>query len=268
MPTDLRKVVTPEWVAAGLVGVLLIAVLASGAVASPGIPAASASATPTVRPSASSTMDPVVRNALLTALVVNQRLADRGASLEAVLKDDPSGSAIAAILRIVNTDVLTGQTAADRLMATSATARLGEDLATLYEDILTGNEATQGVSLQETATYVDRAEVLVKRFADLPGARRPDRRRADRPSVRPGRVRRPIVGHPEHPGVGDAGADGDPEAHEDAEADQDAIAESGAIRLATGVFLRYRPGAERHVRLGIGRLAARPGIRRPGGRHA
>ena len=168
MRSDLRGIVTPEWIAAALIGILAIAVLASSTVASPQAPAPSASASPTVRPSASSAMDPVVRNALLTALTVNERLADRGVALEAILDGKPTGTNIAGILRIVNTDVLTGRAAADRLVGTSSTATLGQDLSTLYEELLTGNAATLGVSLQETAAYVARAKVLIERFADLP----------------------------------------------------------------------------------------------------
>ena len=168
MRADPREIVSPEWLAAALVGLLAVTVLASGALASPGSPAPSASVAPTVRPSASPTMDPVIRNALLTALVINQRLTDRGGALEAEVDGDPSGSDIAAILRSVNTDVLIGKTAADRLLETDATAALGEDLAALYDDLRTGNEATLGVSIQNVATYVDRAQVVIEQFGVLP----------------------------------------------------------------------------------------------------
>ncbi len=168
MRADIRALLAPEWVAAVLIGVIAIAILASRTVASPPAVVPSASATASVRPTTSPTMDPIVRNALLSALVVNQRLADQGSDLESVLGGDPNGSDIADILRPMNTDVLTGQTAAERLIGSAATAALGKDLAALYDKIVTGNDATLGLSIQETKAYVDRARALVKRFADLP----------------------------------------------------------------------------------------------------
>ncbi len=168
MPTDLRTILTPERLAAVLIGVVAIVVLASQTVASPPAVVPSASATASIRPSASPTMDPVVANALLSALVVDQRLAGLGTDLEGLLDGDPSGSDIADILRPMNTVVLSGQTAAERLMGTATTAALGKDLAALYDDILSGNEETFGQSIRETKAYVDRAKALVKRFADLP----------------------------------------------------------------------------------------------------
>ena len=169
MRADIRTLLTPEWVAAALIGVVAIAVLASRTVASPPAVVPSASVTASVRPTTSPTMDPIVRNALLSALVVNKRLAGQGSDLESVLDGDPVGSDIADILRPMNTDVLAGQPAAERLIGSAATAVLSARISRPCTTRSSPGTRRPSASRSERRrAYVDRARALVKRFADLP----------------------------------------------------------------------------------------------------
>lgn len=114
-------------------------------------------------------MDPVIRNALATALIVNQSLARRGDALEAAIGADPPVAAdIAAVLRLVNADVTAGNDAADRLLLSDETAELATDLGEFYDAILARNAETLGTTIRNVDAYVAGGEAVLALLAGLP----------------------------------------------------------------------------------------------------
>ena len=82
-------------------------------------------------------MDPEIRRALATALIVNKSLATRAAALEATIAvTPPVAPDIADHLRSINADLTAGKQAADRLRLGDATAVLGADLSAFYDGVM------------------------------------------------------------------------------------------------------------------------------------
>jgi carbohydrate binding protein with CBM4/9 domain len=161
---------SPESIASALVGLLAVGVIAAQALAGMGGPATpTASPGPSAASSAAPTMDPEIRRALATALLVNQSLASRGAALESALAVVPPLAAdIAEHLRSVNADLTAGKEAADRLRLGDATADLGADLAAFYDGLLVQTTATLGNSFRNTDAYVEGARAVIDLLAPLP----------------------------------------------------------------------------------------------------
>ena len=161
---------SPESIASALVGLLAVGLIAAQAFASLGEPSTPvASAGPSVVPSAAPTMDPEIRRALATALLVNQSLASRGAALESALAvEPPLATDIADHLRSVNADLTAGKQAADRLRLGDDTADLGADLAAFYEGLMARTTETLGNSIRNTDAYVAGARAIIDMLAPLP----------------------------------------------------------------------------------------------------
>jgi hypothetical protein len=162
---------SPESIASALVGLLAVGVIAAQALAfgmgGPTTPTASPG--PSAVSSAAPTMNPEIRHALATALLVNQSLASRGAALESALAVEPPVAAdIAEHLRSVNADLTAGKEAADRLRLGDATADLGADLAAFYDGLLAQTTATLGNSFRNTDAYVEGARLVIDLLASLP----------------------------------------------------------------------------------------------------
>ena len=138
---------SPESIASALVGLLAVGLIAAQALAGIGGPTTPVpSGGPSVVPSAAPTMDPEIRRALATALLVNQSLASRGAALESALSVEPPVALdIADHLRSVNADLTAGKQAADRLRLGDETADLGADLATFYDGLWPGQPKRSGI---------------------------------------------------------------------------------------------------------------------------
>jgi hypothetical protein len=166
-PGDLSS---PESIASALVGLLAVGLIAAQAFAGIGVPMTPVpSAGPSVVPSAAPTMDPEIRRALATALLVNQSLASRGAALESALSVEPPVALdIADHLRSVNADLTAGKQAADRLRLGDETADLGADLATFYDGLMARTTETLGNSIRNTDAYVEGARAIIDMLAPLP----------------------------------------------------------------------------------------------------
>ena len=161
---------SPESIASALVGLLAVGLIAAQALAGIGGPTTPVpSAGPSVVPSAAPTMDPEIRRALATALLVNQSLASRGAALESALSVEPPVALdIADHLRSVNADLTAGKQAADRLRLGNETADLGADLATFYDALMARTTETLGNSIRNTDAYVEGARAIIDMLAPLP----------------------------------------------------------------------------------------------------
>jgi len=162
---------SPESIASALVGLLAVGVIAAQALAFGigGTTTPTASPGPSAVSSAAPTMNPEIRHALATALLVNQSLASRGAALESALAVQPPIAAdIAEHLRSVNADLTAGKEAADRLRLGDATADLGADLAAFYDGLLAQTTATLGNSFRNTDAYVEGARAVIDLLAPLP----------------------------------------------------------------------------------------------------
>jgi hypothetical protein len=161
---------SPESIASALVGLLAVGLIAAQALAGMGgsttpVPSVGPSAVPSAAP----TMDPEIRRALATALLVNQSLASRGAALESALSVEPPVALdIADHLRSVNADLTAGKQAADRLRLGDETADLGADLATFYDGLMARTTETLGNSIRNTDAYVEGARAIIDMLAPLP----------------------------------------------------------------------------------------------------
>lgn len=186
-----RDLPSPEAIASILVALIAVVLVATSVLAGPGTNSRpSPSPSPSGgAPSASPTMDPAIRNALATALIINQSLATRGEALAAAVAAKPPLAAdIADLLRLVNSDLTAGKDAADRLLLDDETADLGADLDAFYASVLARNEETLRTTIRNTDAYVAGARAVIELFAQLAGlndriadalARRPP------PSARP-----------------------------------------------------------------------------------
>ena len=168
---NLRDLSSPESIASALVAVLAVVLIGSQALAArggdpttpieSGAPSAIASALPT--------MDPAIRKALATALVINQSLASRSVSLQAAIAvKNPLAPDIAVHLRLVNSDLTAGIQAADRLLLAPEMAKLGSDLGAFYQGILDRNNLTLGTTIRNNAAYVAGAAAVIKLLEPLP----------------------------------------------------------------------------------------------------
>jgi hypothetical protein len=161
---------SPESIASALVGLLAVGLIAAQALAGMGgsttpVPSVGPSAVPSAAP----TMDPEIRRALATALLVNQSLASRGAALESAISVEPPVALdIADHLRSVNADLTAGKQAADRLRLGDETADLGADLATFYDGLMARTTETLGNSIRNTDAYVEGARAIIDMLAPLP----------------------------------------------------------------------------------------------------
>jgi hypothetical protein len=166
----LRDLASPESIASALVGLLAVALIATQAVAGvPGSDTPVPSSRPSVAPSALPTMDPEIRRALATALVVNQSLASRALALDsAIAAEAPLAPEVAGHLRSVNTDLTAGKEAADRLVLGDDTAELGTDLGAFYDAVMARNTETLGNSIRNLEAYVVGARAVIEMLAALP----------------------------------------------------------------------------------------------------
>jgi Carbohydrate binding domain len=166
----IRDLGSPESIASALVGLLAVVLIATQALASMGgsntpVP----SSGPSVAPSALPTMDPEIRAALATALIVNQSLASRALALEsAIAVEAPLAPEIADHLRSVNTDLTAGKEAADRLVLGDDTAELGTDLGAFYDAVMKRNTETLQNSIRNVEAYVAGARAVIELLAALP----------------------------------------------------------------------------------------------------
>ena len=164
-----RSMASPESIAAVLVAILGAVLIATQALALQGTESSAPTPRPSAAPTASATMDPQVRNALVTALSVNQSLAARAAELDAAAAADPPlAPDIAALLRAVNSDLTAGDEAANRLVMADETAVLGEDLLRFYRAVLARNNETLGTTIRNVDAYVEGAVAISALLADLP----------------------------------------------------------------------------------------------------
>jgi hypothetical protein len=160
---------SPESIAAVLVAILGAVLIATQALALQGTESSAPTPRPSAAPTASATMDPQVRNALVTALAVNQSLAATAAELDAAAAADPPlAPDIAALLRAVNSDLTAGDEAANRLVMADETAVLGEDLLRFYRAVLARNNETLGTTIRNVDAYVAGAVAISALLADLP----------------------------------------------------------------------------------------------------
>ena len=169
-PRRLGDLSSPESIASALIGLLAVGLIAAQALAGMGGPTTPVpSVGPSAVPSAAPTMDPEIRRALATALLVNQSLASRGAALEsAIAVEPPVALDIADHLRSVNADLTAGKQAADRLRLGDETADLGADLATFYDGLMARTTETLGNSIRNTDAYVEGARAIIDMLAPLP----------------------------------------------------------------------------------------------------
>jgi hypothetical protein len=164
-----REAASPESIASVLVGLIAVALIATQALAGAGRPpAAGQSPSLSLRPSPSPTMDAAVRNALATALIVNQSLAGRIADLRGAIEvEAPVAADIAAVLRMVNGDLTIGREAAGRLLLADETEALGRDLDAFYDAVAARTNETLGTSIRNTQAYVDGAAAVIELLAGL-----------------------------------------------------------------------------------------------------
>lgn len=164
-----RSASSPESIAAILSAVVGVAIIATSALALQGTVAPGPSPSPSAAASAQPTMDPQIRNALVTALAVNQSLVARAEQLDAAAGvEAPQAPDLAALLRAVNADLTAGDAAANRLVLADDTADLGEDLLTYYRAVLARNNETLGTSIRNVGAYVEGARAISAMLADLP----------------------------------------------------------------------------------------------------
>jgi hypothetical protein len=166
-----RNLPSPEAIASILVALVAVVVVATSVLAGRGTVATTPSSSPgpTSNATPSPTMDPAIRNALATALAVNQSLAGRSEELAAAIAvKAPVAVDIADLLRLVNGDVNAGNDAADRLLLDDATADLGVDLDAFYGSVLTRNNETLGTTIRNTRAYVAGAQAVIDLLAGLP----------------------------------------------------------------------------------------------------
>ncbi len=176
----IRDLGSPESIASALVGLLAVVLIATQALASMGVPTSTVeSPGPSVAPSAAPTMNPEIRRALATALLVNQSLASRAAALDsAITVEAPLAPEIADHLRSVNADLTAGKEAADRLQLGDDTADLGADLGAFYAGVMTESTETLRNSIRNVAAYIEGGRVVIELLAPLSVLQRPDHRRA------------------------------------------------------------------------------------------
>ena len=172
-PGGLRAIAAPESIGAGLAIVLLVVLALAGGL--PGIGGGRPGASPT-SPASSAIVAPstaglstTTRNALMSALAVNQRLATHIEPLGVEVDgNEATGASIAAILRTMNQDVSAGIRAAEPIALDPRTAALGGDLRTFYGEVARRDDGILSVSIQEAAAYRAAAADLIDLLGALP----------------------------------------------------------------------------------------------------
>jgi hypothetical protein len=167
----LAAALSPESIGAILVAAIAVVLISTQVVAGPAIVARGS---PSPAPSASQsgagpTIPPIIRSALATALVVNERLAAHADTLTAaVAAAKPAAEDIATILRAINTEMTVGNEAANRLIVEPATAPVGVALVDFYGSVAGRNAETLGTSIRNTAAYVAGGRATIKLLDQLP----------------------------------------------------------------------------------------------------
>lgn len=164
--------ISPEVVAGLLSVVVVLAVIGvqPPSAAPPG-PGRSEPTASSFRPTGSDERSPLVRSALETVVVINQRLSAAGDDLEQELaRADPQASQVAVLLPRIAAHVVAVGQPVEVLVADPTTARLGSDLSKAYGTLEDLVRAALRQSVQDRAAYLQAAEaaaVLIKKLAPL-----------------------------------------------------------------------------------------------------
>jgi hypothetical protein len=148
--------ISPEAVAGLLATVVVLALigvrLPGGSPVGPG---PSATAAPSVRPSASDPLTPLVRSALATVVVVNERLAATGQSLELELaRKDPRVSEVAVLLPRITAQITAVSQPVTLLVGDPIAGALGSDLDAAYGSLADLVRAALRESVQNGLAYL------------------------------------------------------------------------------------------------------------------
>jgi hypothetical protein len=126
---------------------------------------------PSLRPTASELLSPLVRSALETVVVINQRLAATGADLEQELaRANPDAAQIKVVLPQIAAQVAAVGQPVEVLVADPSTADLGADLAKAYGTLADLVRQALRESIQNRAAYLQAGEAgatLIKRLEPL-----------------------------------------------------------------------------------------------------
>ena len=165
-PRGLSAVVSPESVAAILVGFIAVALMASQVIAGPATTPNGASPEPSSPTSSAlpgSAFPPLIRSSLSTLLVVNERLGVHGDTLaKAIAVKAPIADDIAATLRAINIEVEIGNQAASQLLTLPETNALGQAVGTFYDTVTARDTDTLGNSIGNVSAYVQGAGRVIK----------------------------------------------------------------------------------------------------------
>lgn len=167
--TRLAARLSPEIVAGLLSALVLIGLFGvRPPSSSPGPAGPSATPRPSVEPSPSDGLPAVVRSALETVVVVNQRLAASGQELEAELAlASPRAPEIAVVFPPMSAQITGVGQAVSVLVADPITATLGSRLDAIYGTITDLIRAAQRASVQNSDAYVKAAKAVDAQVADL-----------------------------------------------------------------------------------------------------
>jgi hypothetical protein len=165
-PGRLSAIVSPESIAAILVGLAAVALMASQVVAGPTTTPNGASPEPSSPLSSISpglAFPPLIRSSLSTLLVVNERLAVHADTLaKAIAAKAPLAEDIAATLRAINIEAEIGNQAANRLLTLTDTVALGQALGIFYDTVTARDTDTLGNSIGNVSAYVQGAARVIK----------------------------------------------------------------------------------------------------------
>jgi carbohydrate binding protein with CBM4/9 domain len=162
--------ISPEVVAALLSAAVILAVVGVRPPSGPP-PAPSGTIAPSLRPTASEPLSPLVRSALETVVVINARLAGSGSDLEQELaRANPDASRVKVVLPQIAAQVAAVGQPVEVLVADPLTADLGADLAKAYGAL--GDMVRQALreSIQNRAAYLQAGAagaILIKRLEPL-----------------------------------------------------------------------------------------------------
>ena len=164
--------ISPEAVAGVLATVVVLALigvrLPTGSAVGPG---PSATAAPSVRPGPSDPLTPLVRSALATVVVVNERLAATGQSLELELeRKDPRVSEIAVLLPRITAQITAVSQPVTLLLGDPIAGRLGSDLDAAYGSLADLVRAALRESVQNGPAYIragGSSAELIRKLAPL-----------------------------------------------------------------------------------------------------
>jgi hypothetical protein len=167
--TRLASRISPELVAAVLSLIVVVALFGVRAPSgSAGGPGASQTPTPSVGPTASDALPALVRSALETIVVINQRLAAGGQDLERELaRTAPRAPEIAVVLPRLTAMVTGAAQPVTVLVADPTTATLGSRLDTIYGTMADLIRAAQRESVQNAAAYVKAGKAVAALIREL-----------------------------------------------------------------------------------------------------